>query len=269
MYRGFMTPVDLSVVIVNHNHRPVIEKCFESLYSLSDRVTFEVMLIDNACSDGTARWVAQNYERVMVHRNSARRGFAANANAGIRALGHGRYVLLLNPDVICIPGLLDHLVSFMDQHPETGIAAPRLFYPDGTVQANVRRFPSPATLAVRALHIDAVWKSRGLRRYLMEGQRSAASEVDWVTGAVLMARRAAIEAVGLLDERYFLYWEDLDWCYRMRRAGWSVCQVPEARAIHVQRREGVRRPFGRAGRAQLAGAIRFFRKHGWHPGKVA
>src|SRR4029077_13111001 len=150
---------------------------------------------------------AKNYPQVMVHRNSVRRGFAANANAGIRALSGGRYVLLLNPDVICIPGLLDHLVWFMDEHPETGIAAPQLFYPDGTVQPNVRRFPRPATLALRALHIDAVWKSPGLRRYLMEGERSAASPVDWVTGAALIARRTAIEAVGLLDERYFLYWE--------------------------------------------------------------
>jgi GT2 family glycosyltransferase len=269
MYRGFVMPVDLSVVIVNHNHRPVIEKCFESLHSLPDRATFEVMLIDNACADGAATWVAKNYPQVMVHRNSACRGFAANVNAGIRALGGGRYVLLLNPDVICIPGLLDRLVSFMDEHPDTGIAAPQLFYPDGTVQPNVRRFPRPATLALRALHIDAVWKSPGLRRYLMEGERPAASPVDWVTGAALMARRAAVESVGLLDERYFLYWEDLDWCYRMRRAGWSVHQVPQARAIHLERREGVRRPFSRAGRAQLAGAIRFFRQHGWNPGRVA
>ena len=264
-----MTPVDLSVVIVNHNHRPVIEKCFASLYSLPDRAGFEVILIDNACADGTAGWVARNYPQVTIHRNSTRRGFAANANFGMRALGRGRYVLLLNPDVICISGLLDSLVAFMDEHPETGIAAPQLFYPDGTLQPNVRRFPSPATLALRALHIDAVWKSQGLRRYLMEGERAAASEVDWVTGAVLIARRAAIEAVGLLDESYFLYWEDLDWCCRMRRAGWRVCQVPEASAIHFQGREGVRRPFSRAGRAQLTGAIRFFRKHGWNPGTAA
>jgi GT2 family glycosyltransferase len=157
----------------------------------------------------------------------------------------------------------------MDEHPDTGIAAPQLFYPDGAVQPNVRRFPRPATLALRALHIDAVWKSPGLRRYLMEGERPAASPVDWVTGAALIARRAAVEAVGLLDESYFLYWEDLDWCYRMRRAGWSVHQVPQARAIHLERREGVRRPFSRAGRAQLAGAIRFFRQHGWNPKRVA
>jgi GT2 family glycosyltransferase len=108
-----------------------------------------------------------------------------------------------------------------------------------------------------------------MRRYLMESERSAAMEVDWVTGALLIVRRAAIQAVGLLDESYFLYWEDLDWCYRMRQAGWSVYHVPAARAIHSQRREGVRRPFSRASREQVLGALRFFRKFGWKPGRAA
>jgi GT2 family glycosyltransferase len=95
------------------------------------------------------------------------------------------------------------------------------------------------------------------------------AEVDWATGASLIVRREAIQAVGLLDERYFLDWEDLDWCYRMRQAGWSIYRVPQARAIHAQRREGVRRPLSRAGRAQWLGAIRFFRKFGWNPGRAA
>jgi N-acetylglucosaminyl-diphospho-decaprenol L-rhamnosyltransferase len=109
-----------------------------------------------------------------------------------------------------------------------------------------------------------------MQRYLMvRGEHSSATQVDWVTGAVLVARRTAVETVGFMDERYFLYWEDLDWCYRMRRTGWGVYRVPEARAIHRARREGVRRLFGRAQRAQLSGAIRFFREFGWNAGKVA
>ncbi len=261
--------MDLSIVVVNHNHRPVIEKCLESLYSLPDRVSFEVALIDNASTDGAADWAARHYPRMTIRRNRVCRGFAANANAGIRSLARGRYTLLLNPDVICIPGLLERLVAFMKEHPTAGVAAPQLYYRDGTLQPNGRRFPTPAALALRALRLDAVWKSPRLRRYLMDGERPDSAEVDWVTGAALLARRAAMESVGLLDERYFLYWEDMDWCYRMRRAGWSVHRVPEARAIHLERREGVRRPLSRAGRAQLAGAVRFFRKFGWNPGKKA
>ena len=109
-----------------------------------------------------------------------------------------------------------------------------------------------------------------MQRYLMvKGEHSSATRVDWVTGAVLVARRSAVESVGLMDERYFLYWEDLDWCYRMRRTGWGVFRVPEARAIHTARREGVRRAFGRARCDQVFGAIRFFREFGWNAGKVA
>ena len=264
-----MTVPDVSVIVVSHNHRAVIEKCLDSLHALPDRASFEVTLIDNTCADGAAEWTEQHYPDVVVLRNTVCRGFAANVNAGVRQSTRSPCVLLLNPDVICIPGLLDRLVEFLDSHPQAAIAAPQLFDRDGTMQPNVRHFPTPAALALRSLRVDAFWKSPGVSRYLMQGENPVSTEVDWVTGAVLMARRTAIEAVGLLDERYFLYWEDLDWCYRMRRAGWTVHRVPEARAFHDQAREGVRRPFSRAGRSQLAGAIRFFRKYGWNAGKAA
>src|SRR5690242_18332413 len=123
-----VTAVDLSVVIVNHNHRPVIEKCFASLHSLPDHVSFDVTLIDNTPADGVAAWVAEHFPRTAIKRNDVRRGFAANANAGMRAPGHGRYALLLNPDVICLPGLLDRLVGLMDRKPKAGIAAPQLLH---------------------------------------------------------------------------------------------------------------------------------------------
>lgn len=264
-----MRAPEINIVIVNHNHRQVIEKCLASLYALPDRSSFAVTLIDNTGADGSADWVSEHYPQVSVRRNLIRRGFAANANAGMSESAGARYVLLLNPDVICMPGLLDRLVAFLDAHPEAAIAAPQLYYPDGAIQPNVRHFPTPGVLALRALRVDAVWRSRGVRRYLMEGESPASTEVDWVTGAVLMVRRAAIETVGLLDESYFLYWEDLDWCYRIHRAGWTVHRVVEARAVHIQAREGVRRPFSRAGRSQFAGAVRFFRKFGWSVGRVA
>src|SRR5437879_984934 len=114
----------------------------------------------------------------------------------------------------------------MDRNQEAGIVAPQLFHEDGTRQPNCRRFPTPGTLALRALRADEIWKTPPVLRYLMEDEPVQAGKVDWVTGAVLVARRAAMEAVGLLDEGYFLYWEDMDWCYRMRRAGWGVFLVP-------------------------------------------
>src|SRR5260370_25331752 len=117
MHENGVTAVDLSVVIVNHNHRPVIETCFTSLYSLPDRATFEVSLIDNACTDGTVDWVSARYPQVVIRRNPAPRGFAANATAGMRAVSRGRYAFLLNPDVTAVPRLLTLLSAFMDHRP--------------------------------------------------------------------------------------------------------------------------------------------------------
>lgn len=266
-----MSPLDLSIITVSHGHSRVIRNCLSSLYSLPDAATFETLLIDNLGASPAAEWTHAHHPEVQLLLNSARRGFAANVNAGMTTLLNGRYFVLLNPDVICIPGLLDRLVDFMDDHPDVGIAAPQLFDPDGTLQANCRSFATPRALAFRALRLDAIWANRPLiRRYLMTGPGGAsATEVDWVTGAVAIIRRAAVAQVGLLDERYFLYWEDMDWCCRMWQAGWKVCRIAEASAIHSHRREGVRRPFSRAGYAQVAGAIQFFIKFGCNPASFA
>jgi N-acetylglucosaminyl-diphospho-decaprenol L-rhamnosyltransferase len=266
-----MSSLDLSVITVSHNHSRVIRNCLASLYSLPDVATFETLLIDNLGASPAAAWTHAHFPQVKLLLNPVRRGFAANVNAGMTTLLNGRYFLLLNPDVICIPGVLDRLVAFMDDHADVGIAAPQLFDPDGALQANCRRFATPRALAFRALHLDAIWRNHSvMRRYLMSGRDgTSATEVDWVTGAVAIVRRSAIAQIGLLDERYFLYWEDMDWCCRMWRAGWKVCRVPEASAIHSHRREGVRRPFSRAGYSQVAGAIQFFIKFGCKPASFA
>ncbi len=261
-----MTPLDLSILTVNHNHFEVIRSCVTSLYALPDRSTFETLLIDNTGSDPTSAWMRIHRPEVRVLGNRVRRGFAANVNTGMRALQNGRYFLLLNPDVICLPGLLDRLVAFMDGNPDVAIAAPQLFDADGSLQPNCRRFPTPGVLAFRAIHLDGIWRNHpAMQRYLMSPGGSQGSDVDWVTGALAIVRRVAVDQVGMMDERYFLYWEDLDWCYRMRQAGWKVSRAADAAAIHDQRREGVRRPFSRAGCEQVLGAIRFFCKFGWKP----
>jgi GT2 family glycosyltransferase len=265
-----MMPLDLSILTVSHNHFEVIRSCVTSLYALPDRSTFETLLIDNTGADPTAAWMRIHRPEVRVLANRSRQGFAANVNTGMRALQNGRYFLLLNPDVICLPGLLDRLVAFMDGNPDVAIAAPQLFDADGSVQPNCRRFPTPGVLAFRAFHLDGIWRNHpAMQRYLMSPGGSQGADVDWVTGALAIVRRAAVDQVGMMDERYFLYWEDMDWCYRMQQAGWKVSRAPDATAIHDHRREGVRRPFSRAGCEQVLGAIRFFCKFGWKPAAVS
>jgi N-acetylglucosaminyl-diphospho-decaprenol L-rhamnosyltransferase len=262
---GQTRPLDISIVTVSHNHLPLIKKCLASLYATSWSSTFETVVVDNACSDRTGEWVARNYPQVTVIRNEARQGYAANGNKGMRAQENGRYVMLLNPDVQCLPGILDTLVAFMDGHPDVGIAGPKLLNPDGTLQPSCRRFSTPASILIRGLHLDGVLRKTGLmRRYLMDDfDHQTAADVDWVTGALMIVRREAIARVGMMDERYFLYSDDQDWCCRMWQGGWRVCYVPQAQAIHAHMREGIRKPWSRAAYHQLVSAIRMFHEFGW------
>ncbi len=257
---------DLSIVIVSHNHAAVLAKCLASLFCCASAASFDVLVIDNTRADGIGDWVRAQYPQVRIVGNEAPRGFAANVNCGISFHPESRYVLLLNPDTECLPGLLDELVNFMDLNEDVGIAGPMLLNLDETLQASCRRFSSPATVLMRGLHLDGVAPGlTGIREYLMEDfDHCSVAEVDWVTGAALIARRTAIADVGLMDDdRYFLYAEDQDWCLRMWRAGWRVCYVPQARARHVHGREGIRKPWSKAGRYQVVSALRMFRKFGW------
>ena len=262
---GAALPLDLSIVTVSHNHLPLIKKLLASLYSVAWNATFETVVVDNACDDGTGDWVARHYSQVAVIRNETRRGYAANGNAGIRALKNGRYALLVNPDVECLPGLLDTLVAFMDRHPDVGIAGPKLLNPDRTLQPSCRRFSTPASILIRGLHLDGPLRRTPLmRRYLMDDfDHLTVADVDWVTGALIIVRREAISQVGLMDERYFLYSDDQDWCASMWQGGWRVCYVPRAQAVHAHMREGIRKPWSRAGYRQLASAVRMFSKFRW------
>ncbi len=256
---------DLSIVTVSHNQLPLIEKCLASLYSISWTSSFEMVVVDNACSDGTAEWTAAHYPHIKVIRNNLPQGYAANANMGMRAQKNGRYVLLMNPDVECLPGLIDGLVGFMDERPDVGIAGPMLLNTDQTLQPSCRRFSTPGSILVRGLHLDGLlWKSDLIQRYLMvDSDHKTVADVDWVTGALMIVRRAAIDRVGVCDERYFLYSEDQDWCCRMWQGGWRVCYVPKARAIHAHMREGMRTPWSRAAYHQVVSAIRMFHKFRW------
>jgi N-acetylglucosaminyl-diphospho-decaprenol L-rhamnosyltransferase len=257
--------LDALVVTVSHNHRRELEQSLGSLFRIPWSVSWAVVVVDNACADGTAAWVEERFPEVHVVRNAAARGFAANVNLAVRSGPDSRYVVLLNPDTECLPGLLDRLVAFMDAHPNVGVGGARLQNQDGTLQPSCRRFSTPWTVALRGLRLDLLWRDlRSMRRYLMDDyDHAVASDVDWVTGALLIARREAIRAVGELDERYELYSEDQDWCCRMWRGGWRVSYIPEAQARHLHAREGVRKPWSRAARLQFTSALRMFRKFGW------
>jgi GT2 family glycosyltransferase len=257
---------DISIITVGHNHFPHIQKCLPSVFDHTKKSSFEYVLVDNVSSDGTAEWVGKHFSSVKIITNDVRRGFAENINRGLRGLNKSRYIVLINPDIICLPNVINSLVDFMDAHPKVGIAGPKLLNPDMTLQPSCRGFSTPTGIFIRGLHLDALFKgAHFMQDYLLEDlNRNEPSDVDWVTGAFMIVRRDAISEIGPMDQdRYFLYAEDQDWCCRMWRGGWRVCYVPQAMAIHEHLREGIKKPWSKLARYQWVSAFRMFQKFNW------
>lgn len=238
---------DLDVVIVSYNTRQLLDHCLRSLPAACHGIKVLTYVVDNASRDGSAEMVEREHPAVRLIRNSDNKGFAHANNA---ALGQcsGRYVVLLNPDTIVRPGALSRLVQFMDETPSAGYCGPKLLNEDGSLQPSARRFPTVLSAAYAILDLQ---RRRPLSRHTLEMHAvldlTGPAPVDWMTGACLLVRRAAIDQVGLLDDGYFMYFEETDWCRRMARAGWQGWYVPDAEVVHFGGRSVVHeselRPF--------------------------
>lgn len=226
--------MDLSIIIVNHNSGDYLKKCLDSLKVSPPRSIFEIFVVDNASEEGDLQDLENDCPEVTLIRNSRNLGFARAINQAI-VKARGRYFLILNPDTLIFKNGVDHLVDFMEEHPEAGAAGPLLLYPDGTRQPSCRSFPTPLKVFFGRTSLLTKWfpKNPITRSYLMENRVDLKiMEVDWVMGACIILRRKAVEEVGGFDESFFLYVEDADLCYRLRKKGWRTYFVPQARAIH-------------------------------------
>lgn len=233
-------PPDLSIVIVSWNVRELLRRCLDSICSPLNRreeqgerpLTTEVIVVDNASTDGSAALVAAEFPQVRLIANAENRGFTGGNNQGI-AVSRGRYVMLLNPDTEVVGDALAAMVAYMDSRPEVGVLGPQLLYPDGSVQSSRRRFPTFGTALFESTWLQS-WAPPGLleRYYVLDRRDDETSEVDWVMGACLVVRREVIERVGGLDEGFFMYSDEPDWCKRIKDAGWKVVYFPGARVIH-------------------------------------
>lgn len=227
--------VDLSVVIVSWNVHVLLRRCLRSvLANLHTRTLAnpQIIVVDNASDDGTVEMVRTEFPDVQLIANDENRGFPAANNQGI-AVAQGRYVLLLNPDTEVGDGALATMVAFADAHPDVGMIGPQLLNPDGTVQSSRRRLPTLATAFFESTWLEPCAPRRLLERYYVSDRRDdAIQDVDWITGAAMLARHKAIDEVGPMDEGFFMYSEELDWCRRFREAGWRVVYLPTAQIIH-------------------------------------
>jgi len=254
---------DLSIVILHYRTPALLFNCLTSLLSNPFTAgTSEIWVVDNASGDGTPARVRREFPHVQVLVNEANLGFAAGNNRGV-ARSAGRYILLLNPDTEVHPGALDALVAFMERHPGAGAAGAQLIGLDGEVQSSCRRFPNFLGVILRGTPLHRLFpRHPSLRRYLMEDcDRMQTREVDWILGACMLIRRQAWQEVGPLDEGFFMYYEDIDWCYRAHEAGWKIYYVPEARITHHHRRESAHGLFNRLTWVHIRSIMRLFRKH--------
>jgi len=226
-------PLDCSVLIVTFQSAADLPLCLESVRRATHTASFEILVVDNASSDGTATLAgADPGVRLIANRENV--GFSRANNQGFRE-ARGRYVLLLNPDAQVHEGAIDRLVAFLDAHPDVGIAGGRVNSPDGTLQrASRRSIPTPMVSLFRLAGLSRLFPNHpAARAYNLEdSDPSQTLDVGAVMGAFLMVRREAIEKTGGMDERYFLYGEDIDFCMAVRVAGWRVVYYPDAVVTH-------------------------------------
>jgi GT2 family glycosyltransferase len=253
--------VDISVVIVAWNAKQYLELCLQSLVDAPPRRSMEVFVVDNASADGTAEMTNSKFPWVKLIRSTENLGFSRGNNVAIRQ-ARGRYVALINPDVIVFPGCLDALADFLDENPKVGNVGPRVFNPDMTQQSTCRRFPTLWNNFCSTTRLESIFK--GSRFFAGEHMfyfpHDRVLPVDVIVGCFSMIRREALDEVGLLDEGLFMYGDDVDWCRRARNMGWEVYFYPDARAIHDRGKTTAPYPV-RFAVAQQRSILRYWRKH--------
>jgi GT2 family glycosyltransferase len=254
----------LAVVIVHYRSRDPLLACLRSLAAGAAGEPVETVVVDNSPGDGTAETVAREFPAVGWITSPGNVGFARAVNRGIGAT-RAPFVTLLNPDCEVRPGALATLLAFHDLHPDTGIAAPRILNPDGSLEYSARSYPGPTTFLFNrySLLTRLMPGNPWSRRYLLtDWDHASVRDVDWVSGACMCARREAIDAVGAMDEEFFMFNEDVDWCRRMNLAGWKVRYVPDAVVVHhIGASKGQVAP--KVILERHRGMLRYFRKH--HP----
>ena len=222
--------MDVSIIIVNWNTKKLLLDCIRSIHETVKNISFEIWLIDNASSDGSVEAVKQNYPDVKILQNTKNLGFAAANNIALERMC-GQYALLLNTDTILTNGAVEDLFDFMEKNQDAGMACGQLLNQDGSKQNSIANFPGMLSLLGNESLLQILFPKKfpGKRR-----EYKKPVEVDSCIGACLMVRKKAMDEVGLLDKRYFFFFEETDWAYRMKQAGWKIYFVPSARIFHIQ-----------------------------------
>lgn len=223
---------DLTISIVSYNSLGFLKECLRSIFKNPPSKEHEIIVVDNASEDGTIEYLKKNYSGVTLISNSRNIGFAAANNKAIKN-SDSKYIILMNSDCEVYGKSLDNLIEFMDGNPDAGIAGPKIINSDGTIQHSCRRFPSLFNAAAHNILGDIFPGNPFSKKYkLSDISRVNPSKVDWVSGSCMIIRRKALKDTGALDEKYFMYVEDVDICRRMWQECWAVYYCPQAGIMH-------------------------------------
>ena len=224
---------DLSIIIANWNTKGFLATCLESIKSQTKETSFEVIVVDNFSSDGSPEFVERNFPEVTLIKNKENKGFGKANNQGL-AVAQGKYILFLNSDVSINEGCLDRMFTFMERRSDVGASACKLTFPDGTLQHSCRKFPSFRVYFMMLLGLRRLSPNRKtFREYLMlNWDHSDEREVEQIMGSFMFIRKDVLDQVGGFDERYWMYFEEVDLCLRIWWAGWKIVHYPHASAIH-------------------------------------
>jgi GT2 family glycosyltransferase len=256
--------VDVSIIIVNWNTKGLLRDCLSSVCENAGEIDYEIIVIDNASTDGSAEMVKNDFRQVILIENSENRGFAAANNQGM-AVAKGRYVLLLNSDTVVLDNSIANTVRFADENPQAAVTGCRVLNPDRTLQRTCFMFPSILNMLLSSTYLYKLFpKNRFFGREQMSWwDRSDVRKVDVVTGCFMLVRREAIEQVGMMDERFFMYGEETDWCYRFWKKGWTVMFAPVGEIIHFGGQSTAQKPVAMIVQLRLS-ILKFIKKHrGW------
>lgn len=258
----------VTFVTVCYKTPNLIRLLLKGFESADIKFPFEYYLVDNAPGDGTGDMVREKYPWVNIIETPKNIGFGAGNNHALRR-ARGEYVMLVNPDLVVFPGELEKLVEFLDGHPDIGLVGPKLLNPDRTCQYSCYRFPNPMIPLYRRTPLGLTpWGKRAIKHYLMHEdlKRDQAMEVDALMGSALMMRRKVLDEVGHFDERFFMYFEEVDICRRAWKYNWRVVYVPQAQLVHYHARDSlISRPWQvithKPTRKHIASAVYYFWKY--------
>ncbi|MBU1118922.1 glycosyltransferase family 2 protein [Patescibacteria group bacterium] len=266
---GEKTDMTLSIIIVHYKTPSLLRQCIRSIRKHEPSFKYEIIVVDNNSMDETAQMIEEDFPSITMIANKENLGFPKAVNQGIR-VSKGRYVLLLNPDITALPGVLENMITYMTKHPDIGMLGPKLQNPNGSLQLSCfDSYPNVRLIIYRRTFLGNFKRpQKQIRKFtLADWDHGSKREVAWILGSTMLARREAIDDVGLMDERFFMYMEDVDWCRRFWNKGWKVLYYPDFHMIHYYARASASSPnvffafFNKQTRIHIVSAIKFILKY--------